>query len=238
MNTTNATPAGTYYFRVIIDEVPSNVSTLTILAKTVTVGAASLTMAAGVANYEVTYPVTTQNIANGSYSVSVTNLPTGVSIYRPPLQIGFYVSISNNSGTLTLRGNGSLAVGNVSNLVLTLDGAQSNQFSLSIVTKTVTVGAASDEPVQGNNALITYPVTWVGISNTAAGTVQWYSDAAGTIPADPPANVITALGAGTTSRNLLVQTPGTTPPATYYFRLIIDGVPSNVRTFIVQRIIG
>nr|AGS51697.1 hypothetical protein [uncultured bacterium contig00032] len=72
-----------------------------IIEKTVSVGAQSGTLNAGTAG-TVTFPVTTANIANGNYAVSVANLPTGVSVQGQ-------VAINGNAGTLTLAGNTSTA---------------------------------------------------------------------------------------------------------------------------------
>lgn len=96
--------------------------TLTVTTKTAAVGAQSGRLTPGVAG-TVTFPVTTTGIANGTYTVSVANLPTGVTVQGQ-------VMINNNSGTLTLAGSTMTTAGVTNTLRLTIDGAQSEPFSL------------------------------------------------------------------------------------------------------------
>ncbi|MDR0436779.1 MAG: Ig-like domain-containing protein [Bacteroidales bacterium] len=133
LNATAAAEAGTYKFRLLRNEVLSNEGMLTIgetSSKTVTVGAQNAPITAGVVGL-ITFPVTTSGIANGMYTsaASVANLPADISC--------LFVVINNNAGTLTL-GAGSEGVANTiagtyNTLRLTLDGAQSNVFTLTIV---------------------------------------------------------------------------------------------------------
>ena len=105
---------------------PATAVTLTanFAQKTVSVGIQNGDMTAETAG-TVTFPVTTSNIANGSYTVTVENLPSGVSVQGQ-------VVINNNSGTLTLAGDGSAASAYINNLRLTIDSVQSAQFVLYI----------------------------------------------------------------------------------------------------------
>nr|AGS52349.1 hypothetical protein [uncultured bacterium contig00063] len=73
----------------------------------------------------VTFPVTTTNITNGNYPVSVANRPAGVSVQGQ-------VAISGNAGTLTLAGDTSTVQGATGTLTLTIDGATSPAFTLTI----------------------------------------------------------------------------------------------------------
>ena len=98
--------------------------TMTVTTKTVAVGEQSGRLVQGTAE-AVTFPVTTSGIANGTYPVAVTNLPTGVSAQGQ-------VTINNNNGTLTLAGNTSTVAGTTSALRLTIDGVQSEAFALII----------------------------------------------------------------------------------------------------------
>jgi hypothetical protein len=91
---------------------------------TVAVGTQVGTMTAGVTG-TVTFPVTTANIANGDYTVSVANLPAGVTVQGQ-------VTINNNSGTLTLAGDTTTLIGSTNNLTLTLNDATSAAFTLTI----------------------------------------------------------------------------------------------------------
>ncbi len=94
--------------------------------KTVSVGSQSGTATAGTAG-SLTYAVTTANITNGIYAVSVANLPAGVTIGN-----GGNVTISGNSGTLTLTVADTVEAGTTGTLALTLDGATSAAFSIVI----------------------------------------------------------------------------------------------------------
>ena len=72
------------------------------------------------------FPVTTTGITNGEYTPTVANLPAGVIIYFG------VVKIENGSGTLFLIGSTSTVAGNYTNLQLTIDGTQSNTFTLKL----------------------------------------------------------------------------------------------------------
>jgi hypothetical protein len=95
-------------------------------AKSVSVGAQSGTLTAGIAG-TVTFPVSTVSIGDGIYPASVSSLPAGVTVQGQ-------VTISSNSGTLTLAGNTSTVAGTASALQLTIDGETSNNFTLVIST--------------------------------------------------------------------------------------------------------
>ena len=107
----------------------SNSATLMVNAapiKTVSVGSQNGTATAGTAG-SLTYPVTTANIAGGTYAVSVADLPAGVTVSN-----GGNVTISGSSGTLTLTVADTASAGTTGTLVLTLDGATSAAFSIVI----------------------------------------------------------------------------------------------------------
>ncbi len=94
------------------------------LVKSASVGTQVGILTAGVAG-AVTFPVTTTNITNGAYTATVANLPTGVAISGN-------ITISGNSGTLTLAGNVSTVAGVTSTLMLTIDNTQSATFTLTV----------------------------------------------------------------------------------------------------------
>jgi hypothetical protein len=103
-------------------------------AKAVAVGAQSGTLTAGTPG-TVTFPVTTENIDNGSHDATLAPHVAGVSVQ------GGKVAINNNSGTLTLAGSNATVAGTYSNLTLTIGGAVSPPFTL-------TVGAYSAPKIQ------------------------------------------------------------------------------------------
>ncbi|MEL7565575.1 MAG: S-layer homology domain-containing protein [Clostridiales bacterium] len=94
--------------------------------QTVSVGSQSGTVVAGTAG-SLTYTVTTANIPNGTYAVSVANLPAGVTVGNSG-----NVTISGNSGTLTLTVADTVAAGTTDTLALTLDGTTSAAFGIVI----------------------------------------------------------------------------------------------------------
>jgi hypothetical protein len=123
---TSTVAGATNTLRLTIDGTQSPAFTLTISpagTKSVSVGSQVGTITAGTAG-QVTFPVTTANIATGNYAATVADLPAGVSVSGQ-------VAISNNSGTLTLSGNASTTAG-ATTLRLTIDGVQSGQFTLTI----------------------------------------------------------------------------------------------------------
>jgi len=101
--------------------------------KTVAVAAQVGTMTAGETQM-VTFAVTTENIADGSYTPQVANLPTGITAQGK-------VDISANKGTLTLAGSATTQAGTPDNLTLTIDGATSKKFTLTVTAATYSISA-------------------------------------------------------------------------------------------------
>ena len=108
----------------VISAVTLSFTSSTTASQSVSVGAQTGALWSGAVG-TVTFPVTTANIVNGSYTALVANLPTGVWVQGP-------VVINNNSGTLTLAGNISTLAGTTSTLRLTIDLATSSAFALTI----------------------------------------------------------------------------------------------------------
>jgi len=94
------------------------------LTQTLTVGAQVGTLTAGTAG-TVTFPVTITNTADGDYTVSVENLPTGVTVYGQ-------VTIEDGEGILTLAIDTTALAGTTNTLALTLNDATSAPFTLTI----------------------------------------------------------------------------------------------------------
>lgn len=151
-------------------------------AKSVSVGPQIGTATAGTAG-SLTYTVTTANITNGTYAVSIANLPTGVTIGNSG-----NVTISGNSGTLTLTVVDTAAAGTTGTLVLTLDGATSAAFSIVIgepapaTTHTVTFNPNGGTVSETSRSVA--PGTAVGAlpTPTRSGSYSfdgWYTAASG-----------------------------------------------------------
>lgn len=113
--------------------------------KTVSVGSQNGTATAGTTG-SLTYTVTTANIANGIYAVSVANLPAGITVGNSG-----NVTVSGNSGTLTLTVADTATAGTTDTLALTLDGTTSTAFRIAI-----------------NASIINYTVTF----NPNGGTIS------------------------------------------------------------------
>ena len=91
--------------------------------KSVTVGAQSGTLTMGVPG-QVGFLVTTVGIANGSYPVTITSLPVGVTVLGN-------VVVNKNRGALILEGDRYTIEGKTK-LTLTIDNTTSNIFVLAI----------------------------------------------------------------------------------------------------------
>ena len=145
--------------------------------KTVSVSAQSGVLAANVAG-EVTFAVTTENIADGAYQAAVANMPVGVSVKEQ-------VAISAGRGTLTLATTADAAHGEYNTLILTLDGATSNAFTLTIAEPAVATPAAPayfKAEVGDANVILTWKTPAVGSSPvtgyqaSASATAGYESD--------------------------------------------------------------
>jgi len=141
--------------------------TVTQHTKTVSVGTQSGTLTAGTAG-EVTFTVTTANIADGSYPANAANLPAGVTVSGQ-------IAISGNSGTLTLTGSASIVEGVTNTLTLTIDGTTSAAFTL-----TITIAGGKTDPTVTwptgltatvGQTLANIPLT--SYTNNPAGTFSW-----------------------------------------------------------------
>ena len=220
----------------IIDGTSSAAFSLIIkeVQKTVLVGEQVGSLTAGTAG-TVTFPVTTANIINGTYSVTVANRPTGVSVSGQ-------VTINNNSGTLTLAGNTSTEAGSTSTLTMTIDGATSSAFTLTIEEpsgeKSVSVGAQSGTLTAGTAGMATFSINTSYIADYQTGIIQWFIDSLGMYPINPSDNGLiltsTTVSTGSASRTMTVNIAANSRADKYWFRVTIDGVVSNVGTLIVN----
>ena len=94
-----------------------------VITKIVTIGNQNGELKAGYSG-TTTFPITSEGLSNGTYPINVIGLPSGVT--APPS-----VTITNNTGVLTLTGNTSTVYG-THLLNLEIDNAQSNAFQLVI----------------------------------------------------------------------------------------------------------
>ena len=225
---------GTYYFRITIDGEESNVGMLTIgpeHEKTVTiVGTQQGTIITGVGGM-ASYTVNTTNIATSQAgTVQWYSDANGTILMNqfPFVLISATVSTGSANRTLTVNIGGDSSPGTYYFRV-TIDGIESNVGMLTIVEKTVTVGTQSGMLVEYTPGMVTFAVTTTDIANSQTGSVQWYADVAGVSLASAPQGIITSVSTGSVNRTLTVESAQQgTPPGTYWFRVYIDGVPSNI----------
>jgi len=199
------------------------------LSKTVAVDAQNGTLTAGVAG-TVTFPVTTSNIANGTYAATVANRPSGVTVQGN-------LTITAGNGTLILAGNTSTNAGSTSTLTLTIDGVTSQSFTLTIVEiqKSVTVGTQNGTLTANRANTVIFPVTTNNIANGRTGMVTWYSDAAGSNAASAPTGITASVSnVASNAATVTINTTAAVVEGTYYFRVTIDGELSNVATSAVS----
>ena len=193
------------------------------VSKTVEVGAQSGPVEAG-AETTVSFPVTTTGVSNRSYTVAVANLPAGVTVLGN-------VAMSGGKGTLTLSVSAGAAAGTYSSLTLTINGETSAPFTLSITppgVKTVSVSAQTGILTVGTAGSATFSVPTENIATGLAGSVAWFSDAAGTVSTGAPAWASPAVTTGSATRTLTVNATAAAVAGTYYFRVTIDGTTSGV----------
>jgi len=195
-------------------------------AKNVSVGTQIGTLTAGTAG-TVTFPVTTTNIANGAYTATVTNLPSGISVQGN-------VTINNNVGTLTLVGNAFTNAGTFNNLQLTIDGTQSSPFPLTIsppAARTVSVGSQIGTLIAGTAGTVTFPITTTNIANgayTATVTnLPW------TVSIQGQVTINNGIGTLTLAGNIL-----TTAGTHSNLRLTIDGTQSLPFTLTISQVVA
>ena len=185
-----------------------------------------------------TYAVNTTNIATSQagtvqwYSDANGTIPMN---RFPFVLISATVSTGSANRTLTVNIGGDSSPGTYYFRV-TIDGIESNVGTLSIdspLVKTVTVGAQSGAiTVSGS---VTFPVTTENIATSEAGTVNWYYQSNnGTFPVSAPTGVSTSVTTGSANRTLTVTAGMDTDEGTYYFRVEIDGVESNMGTLEIQ----
>ena len=100
----------------------------------------------------------------------------------------------------------------------------------------VYVGTQQGDIIAGARGTATYAVSTTGIAPSQAGAVQWYSDANGTVPMNqfPFVLVSESISTGSVTRILTMNIGGGSSPGTYYFRVTIDGIESNVGTLVID----
>jgi hypothetical protein len=135
----------------------------------ITIGAQQGTLTQGTAG-TATFSVTTRNLQNGNYNVTISGAPAGVTVTSP-------LVINSNSGTLTLNTTAAVLAGvsNMTfNIVVSTSGGQSvsinQQVTLTVVTApapTITGGTQVTSLAQTQSRLVTFQFN---VQNTTNGT--------------------------------------------------------------------
>ena len=143
----------------------------------------------------VNYTVVTANIANGTYNINVAGLPTGVTA---PAQM----TITNNTGTLTLTGGTTTAQSTTTTLTLTIDGVQSPNFTLAILAVgTIPVTSITVTGASGETLIVTAGGTLqmsasVAPTTATTQTVTWSLAGGSNIATISTTGLLTASGNG------------------------------------------
>ena len=175
-----------------------------------------------------TFNVTTINIANGTYSISVklaegTGLPAGVSV---PVSL----TLTAGAGTLNLSVGSTAAKGEYS-LTLTIDGTTSTAFDLIIGKGEVsyTVDTQIGNILHGSGGTATYMVTTKNVDEDNGVIFTWCDSSGNT--ASRPAGYVSGETVpdvatnGITTVTLVFDTAAV--KGSYYFKLTIAGVVST-----------
>jgi hypothetical protein len=122
---------------------------------------------------------------------------------------------------------------------VTIDGIESNVGILTIdkgIPKSVSVGDQEGNLEAGIAGQVKFPVKTESINFSEEGTVQWYSNSAGTTKISAPSGITkTSVSTGTEKRSLLVETGISAVMGHYYFRVIIDSIESNVGILTINK---
>ncbi len=251
VNTTAATPAGVYYFKVAIDGATSAVAAFTVSSappKSVTVGEQTGSPVAGTANHGL-FIITTENIAaetEGSLAwftdetgTTAGSTPEGVSVTLGNVYVFSEGGVEISYAQLKLDTTAATPAG-VYYFKVTFAGATSAvaAFTVSAVpVKIVTVGTQQGSLTTGTAGSVTYAVTTENIVNGHRGSAVWFDDAAGTIRRNtPPSGVNNSLTAVANNAATLTVTTTVVAAGTYYFRVVIDDTISAVATLTVDAI--
>ena len=104
--------------------------------------------------------------------------------------------------------------------------------------KVVVVGMQEGTLLAGTTGTVTFEIITTDIDASQEGTVQWYSDAAGAnMAGNAPSGVGTiSISTGSANRTLTIAVgePLKLVAGTYWFRVVIDNVESNVGNLVIR----
>ncbi|MCL2080313.1 MAG: hypothetical protein FWH17_10875, partial [Oscillospiraceae bacterium] len=226
---------GTYYYYCIVSaangavSVPSDVATVTVGQKAVSVGAQNVTVTAGLGG-NVEFPVATEIIGDGVHNITVNNLPNGVTVVG-----GMDIYIANNTGVLYLHVDSNVTAGTFSNLTLTFDGVTSAAFTLTIddpLGKIATVGEQQGAVTAGTGGEVYFPVNTLLIDDDDyAITVDNLPTGVTILSANDPATMFIQDNAG----GLWLHIDTSAAEGIYdNLTLTIDGATSNPFTLTID----
>jgi hypothetical protein len=180
--------------------------------------------------------ITITNTGTGSVtlntlpSVSNYTLVAGAS-YTTPLTPGATTdfTVQPNAGLTTGSYNPTFNVTGSGSASVTI----SPTFTVTPISKTVTVGTQSDPLIAVKGGTVTFQVTVTNIANGSTGSIEWFTDATGSTPRATPSGITqsvsnVALGEAVVT---LIAAANFVTPNSYYFKVTIDGATSAVTTF-------
>ena len=151
-------------------------------------------------------------LGDNPYSEYATiNITTGLMTFRDDLDPGTY-----NIDIQTSNGPGSY---------------DTQKFTLTVTPapKSVSVGSPLGTLMAESGGNTVYPVTTENIKDGEAGTVSWFSSAAGTASASAPVGVTPSVSkVSNNAATVSMDTDDSTVVGTHYFKVTIAGQTSNV----------
>ena len=236
-----STVQGTYNLTLTINGVTSKAFTLTIAqagAKSVTIGGTQTgTINAGTSGQTATFSLSMVNILaaqTGTITWYTTN--AGTTSTTAPANISVS-SVTTGSTTITMTATGAAPAAKDYYFKIIIDGEQSNVGTLVIFgARSISIGTQSgtiNTGTSGQNA--TFSLTVANFTSGLSGTVKWYTAVGGTSEGNIPTNI--SAGTITSSTTTITMTATGVAPAagSYYFRVTIDGVQSNVGTLTISQ---
>jgi formylglycine-generating enzyme required for sulfatase activity len=196
---------------------------------TVSVGAQSTTISAGIAA-SVDYAVTMTNVQDGTSGTIYWYSDKDGTVVAGSSPTGISVSLTNASGnqaTLSLSAD-TTAIGGTYYFRLQEYGVTSSPNSLAI--QAVVVGTQSKAINAGTSDSATLQVATANVDDGTNGSFNWYADASGSTAVAPPASFsfgVSAISSGTAT--ITVSNPTSSSAGTYYFSLV-EGTAKSIVT--------
>ncbi len=241
--TTTGTPAGTWYFKVIISETESDAVAFTVdeaPVKSVTVGAQQGWPVAGTPG-AATFGVTTENIADGrTGTVAWFSDAAGTTAANAPAGVQANVAnVSGNASSVTVSTTAATPA-KTCYFKVTIDGTTSAVASFEVSAtpvRIIMVGAQQGSLTTGTPGAATFGVITENIADGEEGRIVWFSDASGEAATGTPAGITAEVsGLSDNAATVIVKTTEAAAAKSYYFKVSIAETISAVATLTVDPI--